>query len=134
MFLKIIQFLLKILPSCLKNIPSGRLEMINCKILLCVFTLEAPSIDNNNALLAPPLLNTRCRRCNFLDLRSSYVNSVQFQSMNATYYLVRDTIYMFISLIMLPPFNLVSKTADSPETFGSHLFLHFCVSNLISYL
>ena len=51
--MKIIQFLLKILPSCLKNIPFGRLEMINCKILLCVFTLEAPSIDNNNALLAP---------------------------------------------------------------------------------
>ena len=44
----------------------GRLEMSNCKILASVLTLVAPSIDNNKALLATPLLNTRCGPCKLI--------------------------------------------------------------------
>ena len=45
---------------------SGGLEMSNCKILASVLTLGAPSIDNNKARLATPLLNTRCGPCKLI--------------------------------------------------------------------
>ena len=55
------QLLSKILPSCPKSALSERLEIRNCKILSSVFTLEAPSIDINNTLLAPSIFKYTLR-------------------------------------------------------------------------